>query len=112
MQMPHLHAAFTNKCLKLPVHERQQYLMHVLKLVSAGGSVEATVNLMPMSTGRFEVLLPLTVKHSQAPLGLVLIGSVQGLDVRCVHENEHTSSLLCLCTHTGRKIRDHMLSGS
>ncbi len=58
----------------------------------AGGNVEVVVRLMPLSIGKFEVLVPLGVDHSQEPIGLLLSGSVQGLQIRC--------SLLFACVTT------------
>ncbi|KAK9818472.1 hypothetical protein WJX74_007363 [Apatococcus lobatus] len=40
--------------------------------IPAGGSMETTVSLMPMSVGAFEMVFPLTVEHSTCPLGLLL----------------------------------------
>ncbi|KAK9867980.1 hypothetical protein WJX84_005897 [Apatococcus fuscideae] len=50
--------------------------------IPAGGNVEVVVRLMPLSIGKFEVLVPLGVDHSQEPIGLLLSGSVQGLQIR------------------------------
>ncbi len=51
-----------------------------------GGSIDALVRVMPLVAGRFEVMIPLTVNHSQLQSGLLLTGSVQGMCIRCGHE--------------------------